>query len=198
VHSTLSAFVLPSPHAVRPSFCPHCRAIAGEPGSFNLWSHDIRWRDVVLPGRGADDPVVLVQTWVRRFQCQRCEGTCSVSPPEVLPRHIYTLPAIILAWFRAVDPPLGDGRDDAAVCARMGVDRPLTTQEAGRAGHRRWRSLARWVASAAGWWPTRPLPGTTWRQQAASLLLGFLAGDGGRDGATRRAVSAHVAGGTAM
>lgn len=195
--STVSAFILPPTSAVRPSFCPHCRVIAGEPGAFNLWSHDIRWRDVVLPGL-TDGRVVLVPSWVRRFICLRCDVTCSVSPPEVLPRHLYTLPAIILAWFRAVDAPLGDGLDDAAVYALMGVDRPLTTQEPGHAGNRRWRSLHRWMVAASDWWPTRPLAGITWRQQATCLLLGFVAGDGGRDGAIRRAVSAHVAGGTAM
>jgi hypothetical protein len=169
--------------------------IAGEPGAFNLWSHDIRWRNVVLPG---PKKAVIVPTWVRRFLCVACRATCSVSPPEVLPRHLYTLPAIILAWFHAVDEPLGDGLDDPAVYALVGVDRRVTTQETGHAGKRRWRSLRRWVGSAVRWWPTRPLAGTTWRQRAACLLVGFLPGNGGRDGAIRRALSAHAAGGTAM
>jgi len=169
--------------------------IAGEPGAFNLWSHDIRWRDVVFPG---PERSVVLQTWVRRFLCLRCKVTSSVSPPEVLPRHRYTLPAIVLAWFHAVDEPLGDGLDDPAVYALVGVDRPAITSEAHRAGRRRWRSLRRWLRSAARWWATRPLAGTTWRQRAACLLLGFLPGDGGRDGAIRRALSAHAAGGTAM
>jgi len=169
--------------------------IAGEPGAFNLWSHDIRWRGVILPG---PDRTAVVQTWARRFLCVACKATCSVSPPEVLPRHIYTLPAIVLAWFHAVDEPLGDGLDDPAVYALVGVDRRVKTQETGHAGKRRWRSLRRWVGSAVRWWPTRPLAGTTWRQRAACLLVGFLPGDGGRDGAIRRALSAHAAGGTAM
>lgn len=169
--------------------------IAGEPGAFNLWSHDIRWRDVVLPAPGR---TVVVQTWVRRFFCVRCKSTCSVSPPEVLARHLYTLPSIVLAWFCAVGEPLGDACDDPAVYALVGVDRLLPAPEAGRAGRRRWRSLRRWMASASRWWPTRPLTGVTWRQRAACLLLGFLPGDGGRDGAIRRALSAHISGGTAM
>lgn len=193
--SSVSAFVLPPVHVARPSFCPHCRVIAGEPGALNLRSHGVRWRNVVLPG---PKKAVLVPTWVRRFLCMRCKAACSVSPPEVLPRHLYSLSAIVLAWFHAVDEPVGDGLDDPAVYALVGVDRPLITSEAHRAGKRRWRSLRRWLASASGWWPTRPLAGVTWRQRAACLLLGFLPGDGRRDGAIRRALSAHVAGGTAM
>lgn len=151
-----------------------------------------------MPGTGADSPGILVEVWVRRFLCRRCTRTCSVSEPEVLPRHLYALPAIFWAWFLAVASPLGDARDDAAVYALAGVDRRLVTQEPGRAGVRRWRSLCRWVRSAEAWWPTRMLTGATWREQAASLLLGFVPGGGGREGATRRAVSAHVAGGAAM
>jgi hypothetical protein len=116
----------------------------------------------------------------------------------VLPRRLYSLAAIVLAWFLAVHPPVGDGLRDPAVYALVGVDRRLEAQEAGHSGRRRWRSLRRWLAAASTWWPTRPAIGTTWRDRAASLLVGFIPGDGGREGALRRAVSAHVAGGTAM
>jgi len=116
----------------------------------------------------------------------------------MLSRRLYSLAAIVLAWFLAVDRPVGDGLDDKAVYALVGVDRWLEEQESGRSGRRRWRSLRRWVATTSQWWPTRPAIGTTWRERAASLIVGFLPGDGGREGALRRAVSAHVAGGTAM
>jgi hypothetical protein len=148
----------------------------------------------VVPG----DAPTLAQVWVRRFLCRGCDQTCSVSPPGCLPRHLYTLAAIVTAWFLAADRPVGDGLDDAAVYALVGVDRRADGQERGRSGLRRWRSLRRWLGCASAWWPTRPATGSTWRQQAASLLVGFVPGDGGREGATRRAVSAHVAGGTAM
>lgn len=81
---------------------------------------------------------------------------------------------------------------------RMGVDRRSDKPEAHRLGRPRWRSLARWLASAPAWWPTRPVSDGTWREQATSLLAGFVPGDAGREGAIRRAVSAHAAGGTAM
>ena len=150
-----------------------------------------------MPGAGARR-AHLVEIWVWRFRCRRCERTCSVFDPEVLLGHLYTLPAMLMAWFHAVAPPVGGGLGDAAVYALLGVDRRLETPEARRAGVRRWRSLGRWMTSAEAWWPTRSLTGTTWRERAAALLLGFVPGDGGWEGATRRAVSAHVAGGTAM
>lgn len=192
--STSSSASVPPIDAVRPPFCPHCGAPAGVRGALNLWGNGPRSRDVVVPG---DEPG-LAQAWVRRFLCRRCDRSCSVSPPDVLARHLYTLSAILTAWFLAADPPVGDGLDDEAVYALVGVDRRLDSQEPGRSGRRRWRSLRRWLAAASTWWPTRPLIGSTWRQRAASLLVGFVPGDGGRDGATRRALSAHAAGGTAM
>lgn len=192
--STSSSSSVPPIDATRPPFCPHCGVPAGVVGALNLWGHGVRTRDVIVPG---DEPG-LTTVWVRRFLCQRCEETCSVSPPGVLARHLYTLSAILLAWFLAADRPVGDGLDDEAVYALVGVDRRAEGQEPGHAGRRRWRSLRRWMRSATRWWPTRPLLGSSWRQCAGSLLIGFIPGDGERDGAIRRALSAHVAGGTAM
>jgi hypothetical protein len=135
---------------------------------------------------------------VWRFLCGRCDRTCSVSPDDVLARHRYTLAAIVVAWFFAAPRPIGDGKDDEAVYALVGVDRRVPGPDPDRAGKPRWRSLSRWTASIPAWWPSRPVVGATWRQRAASLLVGFLPGDGGRGGATRRALFAHAAGGTAM
>lgn len=192
--STPDFFSVPPIDAVRPPFCPHCGAPAGVVGALTLWGHGVRVHEVVVPGDGP----TLAQVWVRRFLCRRCDRTCSVLPLGCLPRHLYTLAAIVTAWFSAAERPVGDGLDDEAVYALVGVDRRAGGQEPGHSGRRRWRSLRRWVRCAARWWPTRPATGATWRQQAASLLVGFVPGDEGREGATRRAVSAHVAGGTAM
>ena len=184
---------LPAIDAARPACCPHCGVPAGVVGTLNLWGHGGRMHDVVVPG----DRPTLAPMWVRRFLCRRCDRTCSVSPPGCLPRHLYTLAAILTAWFLAADRPVGDGLDDETVYALLGVDPRADGPEPFRSGGRRWRSLSRWLRSAATWWPTRPLTGSTWRQQVASLRVGFIPGEGGREGATRRAVSAHVAGGTA-
>ena len=185
--------MLPPPiDAARPRFCPGCGVPAGSRGALNLSGHGARSHEVVVPG----DTPTLVTVWVRRFLCRRCNRTCSVLPPGCLPRHLYTLGAIVMAWFLAAESPVGDGLDDEAVYDRVGVDRRASGQEPGRAGRRRWRSLRRWLHPAACWWPTRHITGSTWRQQVAALLVGFVPGEGGREGATRRAVSAHVAGGT--
>lgn len=192
--STLDSSSPPPVAAVRPPFCPHCGVPAGMVGALNLWGHGVRRHDVVVAG----DAPTVAQVWVRRFLCRRCARSCSVLPPGCLPRHLYSLAVIVIAWFHAVERPVGDGLDDAAVYARVGVDRRADGQEPGRSGRRRWRSLRRWLRAAAAWWPTRPVTGTTWRQQAASLLLGFIPGDGGRAGATRRALAAQAAGGAAV
>jgi hypothetical protein len=185
---------LPPIDAVRPRCCPHCGAIAGVPGGLNLWGHGARSHEVVVPG----DRPSLTRVWVRRFLCRPCDKTCSVLPFGCLPRHLYSLWAILTAWFLAVPRPVGEGLDDEAVYGRVGVDRRAEGPEAGRAGRLRWRSLRRWLHCAARWWPTHPLVGVTWREQAAALLAGFIPGDGGREGATRRALSAHAAGGTVV
>lgn len=185
---------LPPIGAVRPRCCPHCGAVAGVPGALNLWGHGARSHEVVVPG----DRPSLTRVWVRRFLCRPCDKTCSVLPSGCLPRHLYSLWAILTAWFLAVPRPLGEGLDDEAVYGRVGVDRRAVGPEAGRAGRLRWRSLRRWLHCAARWWPTHPLVGETWREQAAALLAGFIPGDAGREGATRRALSAHAAAGTVV
>jgi hypothetical protein len=168
---------------------------AGMPGALNLWGHGVRERSVVV---FEDDRVAVVSAWQRRFRCLGCRRHCAVLPPGVIPRHLYGLASIVAAWFLAAARPIGDGLDDEAVYARLGVDRRHPGPERGRAGRRRWRSLRRWSASIPNWWPTRPAVGAAWRQRAATLIVGFLPGDGGRDGAIRRALFAHAAGGTAM
>ena len=155
----------------------------------------MRWRDVIVVGDPDDR---RISTWVRRFVCGRCGATCSVSADDVLARHRYTLAVIVTAWFLAVRPPIGDGRDEEAVYALVGVDRRVPGPDPDRSGRPRWRSLSRWVATIASWWPSRPVVGTTWRQRAAALVVGFVPGEGGRDGAIRRALVAHAAGGRAM
>ena len=180
---------------MRPKFCPHCGVVAGVPGALNLWGHGKRCRRVIVPGE-ADRRVVFA--WVWRFLCRCCGKTCSVSPTAVLARFRYTLAAIVTAWFFAVGPPIGDGHDDEAVYALVGVDRRVPGRDPDRAGKPRWRSLSRWTTSIPAWWPTRPAVGATWRQRAASLVSGFLPGDGGRIGAVGRALAAQASGGLRM
>jgi hypothetical protein len=147
---------------------------------------------VIAPG------ATIVVTWTWRFLCRRCDTTWSVRPDELLARHRYTLAAILVAWFLATPRPVGDGKDDEAVYALVGVDRRVPGPDPDRAGTPRWRSLSRWIAAIPRWWPARPVVGTQWRQRATALIAGFIPGDGGRDGAVRRALAAHTAGGPTM
>lgn len=147
-----------------------------------------------------DDHASLGLIWSRRFLCRGCDTCCAVGPPDVLPRHLYSLDAILTAWLLALVGPLGDGLDQLAVYARQGVDRGGSTPDAEgrRSGVRRWRSLARWAARIPTWWPSRPVVGRTWRDIAGQLLIGFVAGGSGRDGLRARAVAAHASTGAAM
>lgn len=189
---------LPSVEVARPNRCPSCGSPARLDGQLLLYGHGVRWRSVVLPN-DADPPAAIVLCWTRRFLCRRCSATCTVGPPGVLPRRLYTLAAIVTAWLLALDRPLGDGLDQVEVCARQGVDRrPGATAERRRSGHRRWRSLPRWAARIPTWWSSRPVTGSTWREVARELLVGFVAGGSGRDGLRARAVAAHASPGAAM
>lgn len=124
-----------------------------------------------------------------------------MGPPGLVPRHLYSLAAIVTAWLLALAAPLGDGLDQAKVYDRQGVDRRPSTavEEPDHAGVRRWRSLGRWADRIGGWWPARPVGGETWRDRAGALLLGFVAGEGGRPELRRRAVlAAQTDAGAAM
>lgn len=188
------SYALPSIDAVRPVRCPSCGVGPRIQGALNLWGHGVRWRTVVVLGERPR----IASAWVRRFLCRSCGATCSVAPPGVPPRYLYVLATILMAWWDAAPHPVGDGLEDAAVYALRGVDRRKPGPEPGRAGRRRWRSLCRWAAMIPTWWPERPVIGACWRQRVALLIAGFLPGDGGRDGAVRRALLTHAAGGTAM
>lgn len=163
-----------------------------------LHGHGVRWRMVVLANDG-DGRAALGLSWSRRFRCATCDACCAVQPDDVMPRHAYTLGAIVTAWLLALARPLGEGLDQVAVCARQGVDRRggLPDIETGRSGCRRWRSLGRWAAQIATWWPSRPVGGSTWRDRAYALLIGFV-GPGDRSGLRRRAIAAHVRSGCGM
>jgi hypothetical protein len=142
----------------------------------------------------------LETTWSRRFLCKKCRKTFTIGPPGVLRRYLYSLAAILTAWLLAIRPSLGDGLDQEAVYARQGVDRRpgQPPREKRRSGRRRWRSLMRWAEQIEAWWPSRAVQGATWSSRAEGLLLGFLAGGGGRTGLRRRAIMAHAGGGMAV
>ena len=137
---------------------------------------------------------------VRRFWCKPCGAVVNVYPSGFLPRHLYSLYAIVTAWWLAARPPVGEGLDDEEVYSRQGVDRRVEGPETHRTGKRRWRSLARWAARIEAWWPGRTVFGFTWRERVTSLLVGFSAeaSEAGLAGVMARAVASHASAGAAM
>jgi len=168
-------------------------------GRIALHGHGIRGRLVVF-ANDDDGRATLGFVWTRRFRCRGCGVCCAVGPPGVLLRYQYSLDAIVTAWLLAIARPLGEGLDQLAVYARQGVDRVagVTSAEARRSGRRRWRSLSRWASRIAAWWPGRVAGGRTWRDRAHALLVGFVAGGGGRVGLRARAVTGHAVRGAAV
>jgi hypothetical protein len=184
--------LIPPVDAVRPRRCPSCLNIEGIGKQLLFYGHGLRCRWVAVPSPDPEQRLILA--WQRRFLCTRCGTTVLVGPAGLLRRGTYTLFAILAAWFAALPAPLGDERTE--VYAGHGVDR-LAPDVHRRAP--RWAALERWTRCAAQWWATRPVSSSgPWRDRVAALLSGFLAGDGGRDGAIARAVDAHAAAGAAM
>lgn len=192
---------LPPPliDTVRPRGC-RCGCVAGAGPGFLFHGHGVRVVLVVVPGKHWQGQARMVRIAVRRFRCKQCGATVTVYPRGVIPRHLYSLFAIVAAWWLGVGPPLGEGLDDVEVCARQGADRPATGPEKNRTGKRRWSSLARWAAKISTWWPGRAVVGTTWRARVSSLLAGFAAeaGEAGLAGILARAAASHAGTGAVM
>jgi hypothetical protein len=184
--------------AHRPARCARCGATAPL-GRLLFHGHGVRDRAAVLPGRHWTEPAEVVTVEVRRYLCTICEATCTVLPRGLLPRHLYSLFAIVHAWWLAI--PLGGRLDDPAVCARQGADRGLPLrQEDHRTGRRRWRSLRRWSAKIEAWWPSVPVTGGCWRERTGSLLASFVgaAVEAGPAGVVRCAVHRSAGRGAVM
>jgi transposase len=174
------------PHiaAARPDGCPGCGSPAVVGGKIVLHGHGLRQRWTVLPG---PTKALFLAVWARRFRCTACRGTTTVLPPGVVHRHLYSLYAILTAWWLASARPVGEGLDDAEVYARQGVDRGLAV-EAHHYGRPRWRSLPRWARRSSAWWPARVVSAATWRSRVHALVAGWtVLGDDWRDHAVRGA-----------
>lgn len=152
----------------------------------------------MLPGRHWTGAARIVTVGVRRFLCTACGATCTVLPKGLLPRHLYSLFAIVHAWWLAIR--MGGGLDEPAVCARQGVDRLPAGVETHRTGRRRWSSLRRWSARIGQWWPSLAIAGASWRERVGSLLASFVAGaaEAGAVGVVRCAVHRSADPGAAM
>jgi hypothetical protein len=92
----------------------------------------------------------VVACWSRRYRCTRCGKTCTVLPIGVIPRHLYSVFATVVAFALAAAGPLGDDLTDALAYKRQG----LYPRRAVKPGvDWRWVSIDRWRRSIAVWWP---------------------------------------------
>lgn len=179
---------------VRPCRCHVCGNVDGKRLAFH--GHGVRVRVAVLPDAHWSKPGRIVFVAVRRFVCTTCRSTLTVLPRGLLPRCLYSLFAVVHALWLAVPRPVGRGLGDEEVYAHQGVDR--LAHEARRAGRRRWRSLARWTASARQGWPSVTLVGATWRDRANSMIAAFVAAGEAPAAVVRSAVDRHAGHGAAM
>ncbi len=136
----LSPDSCPDVDAARPPSCPWCGRVAFDGEQRWLWGHGPRHREVVvLPLPETTERVVA--TWTRRYRCQACRRSCTVRPPGLLARFLYSLWAIALAWLLVEPPPFGAGVSEKRAYQRQG----MWVHSAWTAATRyRWRSLERW------------------------------------------------------
>jgi len=185
----------------RPACCARCKSPSRRGSRILLHGHGVRVRLVLILAMFADLPPEqqwerfgerLGECWERRYRCTACRAITVVLPQGVLPRYLYSVPAIVVAWFLVAGQPVGRGMTQAEAYDRQGMLR----QELPRAflePDYRWRSLGRWARLASGWW-------TGWTGQISSLLTLFLehAGRLGLVGAAEAAVRSHAGWGCRM
>lgn len=131
-----------------------------------IHGHGVRTRWVVVPPALGAVPASrqLVECWQRRYRCTACSAISVVLPRGVLPRFLYGLAAIVMAFFLTADSPLGDGLSHAEAYARQGLFARLSTYAE---EPYRWRSFDRWAAHARSWW-------SSWSGDITRILVLFV------------------------
>ena len=165
----------------------------GEVGGSAFQGHGVRIRRVLVPAVfGSGAPVLrITECWGRRYRCVLCQAVQPVLPRGVMSRYLYSIPAIVVAFFLVVVAPVGHGLTHAEAYARQGMY-DVTAWRDG--GPYRWRSIDRWSAAATRWWSS-PSVG-----DLPSLLVDFMQRGlgGGLVQAVEAAVTSHVCCGGAM
>ena len=120
-----------------------------------------------------------------------------VMPPGVMPRYLYSVAAIVLAWFLVAARPIGDHQSDARAYQFQGIYGGLLryeeeTEDIAPLKYKdqpyRWRSLKRWLRAARTWWPD-------WTGSDLSTLLAMFlqrSRGRGRQAAVDAAIAAHA------
>lgn len=131
---------LPSVDGVRPPHCPNCGCasrIAGE--RLALHGHGVRSRQQRGPHAPGERPEIT-DVSLRRYRCTRCSAVCAVGPGDVVPRYLYSGPAI--AWALGLF-----GLLNMTVCRVRRLVAPW--QRVGASAHGRWTTLRRWLRAIA-------------------------------------------------
>ncbi len=180
--------VAPPVAAVRPAFCPHCAAIGRQlDGTVVLEGNGLRTREVVVAVFDGGPRFVRVSCWSRRFLCRSCGKSTLVRPPGVLPGCLYSVGAIVAAWWSSWSLMRKEEHARTAVCAPEGADRPEGDKP-------RWRTPYRWASRLSGLFPGHlPLAGG-WRQEVerALMMIGVQGRDFSPEGMAGHATRVHV------
>ena len=182
---------LPSVDDLRPACCKRCGHSSRVGDCLWLWGHGPRRRFVVvLPSLGGG-PAMCVDCWVRRYWCVACKKTQTVLPRGLMPRYLYSVAAIVMAFVLTASTPVGQGLSDLDAYVRQGMYGEWVSQDG---LPYRWRSLSRWSVTASEWWSTWATGG------AVGALVDFhqRAEPGGLHGLLEAAVDLHVRWGGVM
>jgi hypothetical protein len=177
--------LVPEVDDVRPAACRSCRHPAKTIGKVWVYGHGRRLRQVIVFPAFVDGPALVEECWSRRYRCVRCGAVHVVLPPGVMPRFLYSVAAIIVAWLLVEPRPTGQGLTHEQAYARQGMYRQTSWREASKY---RWRSIDRWAGLAGQWWPSLAMTDGT------GLLVHFVSrsGGGGLEAVVRAGVIAHV------
>ena len=188
--------VTPPVGAVRPACCPHCASVGRHlDGDVVIEGNGERARQVVVPIFQDGLRFVRIACWSRRFLCTRCGKSIVVLPPGVVPGCLYSVAAMVVAWWTSWSPLGADERRHEAVCAPEGVDR----RRDGVGADRRWRAPYRWATRLSAIFTGHLALAGGWRQEVerALMMLAIQARDFGPEALARQACRAHATYGTA-
>jgi hypothetical protein len=149
--------------AARPAHCPRCAHPSRPLGAgLGMHSHGVRARQQRGPPEPGAPPAVAVLS-VRRYRCVHCGATCTVAPADVLPRKLFSGPAIAMAltlWALLAT---------AAHAVGARVNPWTATSRTAREG---WPSLPRWACDPTVFAWLRQHLDTPGRSRAQAAHLG--------------------------
>jgi len=131
---------LPSVSILRPARCPSCGLAGREPGKrLGLIGHGVRLRQLWTLGTWNGE-AEIVDITLRRYLCRGCGAVVTVSPTEMIHRHLFCASTLALAlalWSI-------DGQSSSTVRKKVSPMKVV-----GPTAMRRWNSLRRWSRAGA-------------------------------------------------